>query len=64
MGGGVFSKKTQIIFNEILKPLFFVKVHNSDYEFSQDSKYVISFLLRLLELPEFRVKNDVMSFLL
>ena len=42
----------QVIFDEISKPVFFRKKYIFYYEFSQDSKYVFSFFLRLLELPE------------
>ena len=46
------SDQGQVMFDEISNPVFFVKSHIYDYEFSQDFKYAISFLLRLLELPE------------
>ena len=47
------SGQGQVIFDEVSKPVLFIKVYISDYEFSQHSKYIISFLLRLLDLPEF-----------
>ena len=37
------SGQGQVKFDEIMLSAFFIKVHISDYEFSQDSKYVFSF---------------------
>ena len=53
MGDEYLMKKGQVIFKKTSKPVFYVKIPISYYQLSQDSKQVLSFLLRLLELPEF-----------